>query len=201
MARLRPVYALAEIERGLGYSIDSLNYPHDAAKRLYGDLSPVPESADERARREVEERAKHGLHKYTHIPGRFPRVVGVPQVSRTIPPRAHDQKLTNSSTIAYGRDTMMTFTCQSLIGHYNFTADIQFGFGLDLSLMLTEREAMVAIAASKVSFLWGDLSYVESMFSCNLTLFVDWVLCSLRSQKRSGNRYTILRSLEESGKL
>ena len=55
MAKRKPTLTLVEMERKLGYEIDSLNYPDDGVKRFYSDLRPVPNSVYERTKREFEE--------------------------------------------------------------------------------------------------------------------------------------------------
>jgi hypothetical protein len=58
MAKRKPTFTLVEMERKLGYKIDSLNYPDDGVKRFYSDLRPVPDSVYERTKKEFEEHEK-----------------------------------------------------------------------------------------------------------------------------------------------
>jgi serine phosphatase RsbU (regulator of sigma subunit) len=80
MAKQRPTYTISEIERELGYSIDSLNYPNDTAKRFYSDLSPIPKSSIERGQRELEERQKQSLREFKPILDDFLPDIGIPHV-------------------------------------------------------------------------------------------------------------------------
>ena len=42
MAKRKPTLTLEEMEKELGYSLKSLNYPLDRVKPFYSDLEPVP---------------------------------------------------------------------------------------------------------------------------------------------------------------
>ena len=44
----------------------------------------------------------------------------------------------------------MTFTRRTHFGFYSFAVDIHYGFGLDLPLLFTKKEAFRAMAVSKV---------------------------------------------------
>lgn len=44
----------------------------------------------------------------------------------------------------------MTFTRKTHVGFYSFTVDIHYGFGLDLLLLFTKKEAFRAMTVQKV---------------------------------------------------
>jgi len=73
MAKLKPTFTLAEMERKLGYKIDNLNYPDDCVKRLYSDLRPVLHDIYERTKKEFEEHEKQRFRKDTIIEKDLPR--------------------------------------------------------------------------------------------------------------------------------
>jgi hypothetical protein len=43
MAKRKPTLTLMEMERKLGYNINSLNYPDEGVNCFYSDLRPVPQ--------------------------------------------------------------------------------------------------------------------------------------------------------------
>ncbi len=51
----------------------------------------------------------------------------------------------------------MTLTRKTHVGFYNFFVDIQYGFGLDLPLLFTKKEAFRAITVAKVGITWKCL--------------------------------------------
>lgn len=66
MAKRIPTLTLVEMEKELGYKIDSSSYSDSDVIRLYSDVRPVALSAYERTKREFEEhkreREKQRLH-------------------------------------------------------------------------------------------------------------------------------------------
>ena len=63
MAKRKPTLTLVEMERELGYQINSLTHPTEAMRRFYSDLRPVPDCAYEKTKKELEERAKNKYRK------------------------------------------------------------------------------------------------------------------------------------------
>lgn len=55
MSKYQLYPTLADMERRLGYTIDSLNYPSETVTRFYSDLRPVPDCAYKKTRRELDE--------------------------------------------------------------------------------------------------------------------------------------------------
>lgn len=64
MAKRKPTLTLVEMERELGYNVDSLTHPAEALRRFYSDLRPVADSAYERIKKEFEEYEKKKYHKH-----------------------------------------------------------------------------------------------------------------------------------------
>ena len=58
MAKAEPSLLLEEMERKLGFSIDSDNYPTERAMRFYSDLRPIPKSTIGKVKEEYEEYEK-----------------------------------------------------------------------------------------------------------------------------------------------
>lgn len=85
MAKRKPTLTLVEMERKLGYKIDSLNYPDEGVKRFYSDLRPVPNSVYERTKKEFKEHEKQRFCKEDETISEkvFPDF-GVPQVSQPL---------------------------------------------------------------------------------------------------------------------
>lgn len=54
MAKAKPSLTLLEMERKLGYKVDSLTYPDERSKRFYSDLRQIPNSTYEQTRKEYE---------------------------------------------------------------------------------------------------------------------------------------------------
>lgn len=54
MAKRKPVFTLAEMEKELGYKIEPLTRSNVDAKRFFSDLSPVSDGVYERTKREYE---------------------------------------------------------------------------------------------------------------------------------------------------
>ena len=83
MAKRKPTLTLTEMEKKLGYKIDSLNYPDDGVNRFYSDLTPVPNSVYERTKREFEEHEKQRFLKQDETVSEEVFLDrGVPQVSQ-----------------------------------------------------------------------------------------------------------------------
>ena len=81
MAKRKPTLTFMEMERKLGYKIDSLNYPDEAVKRFYSDLRPVPSSVYERIKTELEEHEKQRFRKkYETTSEKVLPEFGAPQV-------------------------------------------------------------------------------------------------------------------------
>lgn len=55
MAKVRPSLTLLEMERKLGYRVDSLTYPNKNSDCFYLDLRPIPERTYWKTRQEFEE--------------------------------------------------------------------------------------------------------------------------------------------------
>ncbi|KIW14341.1 hypothetical protein PV08_07123 [Exophiala spinifera] len=118
------------METRLGYTISSLNYPHDASNRLYSDLTIVPESAYERAQKEIEQLESGDRHDFQSLLGeKFP-ALDVPQ------------------TIMW-RGDMVTFRRRSHVGFYVFTGDVHYKFGLDVHFLLTNAEVFESMMSYK----------------------------------------------------
>ena len=130
MAKRKPIFTLAEMERKLGYS-DSSNYADKDTRRFYSDLTPVPASAYERTKKEFEEHEKQQTFQLR-------------KGDETDP-----ENLTWPLTIRYGQDTVI-FTQRTRVGFYTFAVDIHYGFGLDLLLLFTKNEALMARTVPKV---------------------------------------------------
>lgn len=142
MAKHKPIFTLAEMERKLGYSdTNSSNYADKNTKRFYSDLTLVPASVYERTKKEFEEHEKQ----------------------QTV--RKGDEtdleKLTWPLTIGYGQDRV-TFTQTTHVGFYTFAVDIHFGFGLDLPLLFTKNEALTALIVPKAGCFGGNFSEMMS---------------------------------------
>merc|ERR1711964_562891 len=83
MAKRRPTPTLAEMEKKLGYRVDSLNYPEDGVQRFYSDPRPVLTSPYERTKKDFEElknQKEYEITSETILPDR-----GVPQKNRSWP--------------------------------------------------------------------------------------------------------------------
>jgi len=129
MAKRRPTPTLAEMEKKLGYRVDSLNYPEDGVQRFYSDLRPVLTSPYERTKKDFEElknQKEYEITSETILPDH-----GVPQ------------------KIAHGQD-IVTFTRRTYVGLYSLAVDIHYGFGLHLPLLFSKNEAYRALAVPKV---------------------------------------------------
>jgi hypothetical protein len=85
IAKRKPTLTLVEMERKLGYKIDSLNYPDEGVKRFYSDLRPVPSSVYERTRKEFKEHEERRFCKEDEtILEKVLPDFGVPQVSQPL---------------------------------------------------------------------------------------------------------------------
>ncbi len=85
MAKRRPTLTLVEMERELGYKINSLNYPDDGVQRFYSDLRPVPNSLYERTKKEFEEHENQKFRKEDEtISEKVLPEFGVSQVSQPL---------------------------------------------------------------------------------------------------------------------
>jgi len=141
MAKRRPTPTLAEMEKKLGYRVDSLNYPEDGVQRFYSDLRPVLTSPYERTKKDFEElknQKEYEITSETILPDH-----GVPQ------------------KIAHGQD-IVTFTRRTYVGLYSLAVDIHYGFGLHLPLLFSKNEAYRALAVPKLQP--NTTSVLESMF-------------------------------------
>lgn len=63
MSEHQPYPTLVDMERRLGYTLDSLGHPAEAVTRFYSDLRPVPDCAYKKTRRELDE---HERKKWGH---------------------------------------------------------------------------------------------------------------------------------------
>ncbi len=85
MAKRKPILTLEEMERTLGYKIDSSNYPDEGLKRFYSDLRPVPNSVYGRTEKEFEEHEKQrSFDEDKIISEKVLPDFGVPQVSQPL---------------------------------------------------------------------------------------------------------------------
>merc|ERR1711939_1302572 len=126
---------LAEMEKKLGYRVDSLNYPEDGVQRFYSDLRPVLTSPYERTKKDFEElknQKEYEITSETILPDH-----GVPQ-------------------------DIVTFTRRTYVGLYSLAVDIHYGFGLHLPLLFSKNEAYRALAVPKLQP--NTTSVLESMF-------------------------------------
>ncbi|OAF55793.1 hypothetical protein VC83_07744 [Pseudogymnoascus destructans] len=141
MAKRKPTLTLVEMERKLGYRIDSSNYPEESVKRFYSDLRPVPSSVYERTKAEFEEHEKQRSAKADDI--------------------ILEEMLPDFDIIDHGLESVI-FTRRSHVGFYTFAVDIHYGFGFDLPLLLTKNEAFRAMTVPKLQV--DRIHGLESMF-------------------------------------
>ncbi|KAF4633969.1 hypothetical protein G7Y89_g4145 [Cudoniella acicularis] len=120
------------MEGKLGYKIDPLNYPHEVVERFYSDLRPVSNSVYERTKTEFEEYERQGsLKEHKTVPGQDHLKCGACQ------------------TIVNGQHRVQ-FKQRTHVGLYTVTVDIHYGFGLELGLLFTKKEAFSAMAIAKL---------------------------------------------------
>ena len=149
MAKRKPILTLEEMERELGYKVDSVTYPVEGVERFYSDFRPVRVCAYEKTKKEFEEHEKKKHCKvYEPISMNILPKFGVSQV--IMPLMWLSWSSHNFKTIQHGQDTI-TLTNRSHVGFYRFALDIYYGFGFDLPLLLTEDEAFRTISVAKVS--------------------------------------------------
>ncbi|EEQ35494.1 hypothetical protein McanMca71_003090 [Microsporum canis] len=124
MAKQREALSLGTMERMLGYKVAVLDGPDERQQWFYSDLTPVPETVYERTRKELDDYQKRneildhkGLSRKNNFPPSF------------------------TKAIEHGQD-VIHIERKGILGLYSFTAYIQYGFGFDLALVLTESEAL-----------------------------------------------------------
>ena len=150
MAKREPLVSLAEMEQTLGYKVAGSTYLNETTQRFYSDLSPVSQSAYKKTRKEVDEylrnRRRHDLAPALERALPEP---GVIQVGGLWPFIDSILILTLSQKIVTSEDAVV-LERRSLVGHYTFTAGIDYGFGLHLPLQLTKNEALATMSVAKV---------------------------------------------------
>ncbi|KAL9021270.1 MAG: hypothetical protein Q9185_001554 [Variospora sp. 1 TL-2023] len=132
MAKSRAIPTLQEIEKKLGYKVDSLDYPNQNTECFYLDLRKIPESVYWKNVREfVEyERTKHC------------------KVKRTTSERAL-LELDLVHTAGCDDDTV-SLTRKTNAYVYNHTVDIHLGCGFHLALLVTNEEALNTLSVAKL---------------------------------------------------
>ncbi|KAK2052807.1 hypothetical protein LY76DRAFT_582861 [Colletotrichum caudatum] len=121
MAKRKPTFSLQEMEDRLGYSVDPLVHS-GAVGCLYSDLRPVPQSIYEKTLREFEENqtARHHLHRGS---------IGSTESSAY------------TMVVTRGED-VITITQRTGKGYYTFSVDLNYGFGLQISFLLSQEEGL-----------------------------------------------------------
>ncbi|KAH7302866.1 hypothetical protein B0I35DRAFT_214495 [Stachybotrys elegans] len=126
MAKFKPT--LQEMESALGYVVDPVV---DVGHRVYSDLTPV--SDDPYDRTEMEFRELRKLQR-TRYQGNSSVILPVGDEMETIS----------------GPDNTVIISQSNLTGFYKFFVDIQYGFGLHVSFLLTEAETYDVASTTKL---------------------------------------------------
>ncbi|KAL9014435.1 MAG: hypothetical protein Q9173_000917 [Seirophora scorigena] len=134
MAKARPSLTLVELERKLGYKVDSLTYPSGNTDSFYLDLRQIPKSIYWKTMQELDE-----CERRTHR-----------KDMRAISERALPElDLVYPQTAEYNDDTV-SLTRKTDAYIYNNTVDIHLGCGLNLALLVTNEEALATLSVAKL---------------------------------------------------
>ncbi|KAL8957687.1 MAG: hypothetical protein Q9193_005106 [Seirophora villosa] len=132
MAKARPSLTLVEMEKKLGYQVDSVTYPNKNTDSFYLDLRQIPKSIYWRTRQELDEYERRTHRKDV----------------RAIPERALPE-LDLVHTARYD-DDIVSLTRKTNAYFYNTTVDIHLGCGFNLALLVTNEEALATLSVARL---------------------------------------------------
>ncbi|KAI4193078.1 MAG: hypothetical protein LQ348_002978 [Seirophora lacunosa] len=134
MAKARPSLTLVEMEKKLGYKVDSSTYPNKNTDSFYLDLRQIPKSIYLRTRQELDEYERRTHRKDV-------RAISV----RALP----EPDLVHPQTTRYDDDTV-SLTRKTNAYFYNHTVDIHLGCGFNLALLVTNEEALSTLSVARL---------------------------------------------------